>query len=269
MRLAPLAFLLLTPGAVRAASTLVVLSEPPSPSYREALAGLRAELGEGIETASADRPLPPGPHGVIIALGGRAAQRARLDGAPLVVALAPSYRRPDAPAATVRVALTPSPERFVGALSAAGVKRLLAVRSSSSEPEFLRRVAKAGAQAGVVIDDGSLSSADELPHLLRTAGSRADAIWLAPDPAVVTPEAFETAREFARARGIPFFAPAAGLVKDEIRGELTVTFLECGREAGRAARELLAGRAVAKIVYPAPGSPGTNVAPSTVPAAVR
>lgn len=262
MRLALLA-LLLAPIAAGAASTLVVLSEPPSSSYREALEGLRAELGEGIETTSADRPLPPGPHGVIIAFGGRAAQRVKRAGAPLVVALAPSFRAPHGAAATVRVALTPAPERFVSLLGAAGVRRLLAVRSSSSEPEFLRRVAEAGVQAGVVVDDSSLASADALPQLLRTSGSRADAIWLAPDPAVVTPEAFEAAREFARARAIPFFAPAAGLVKDEIRGELTVTFRDCGREAGRAARELLAGRSIAKIVYPAPASAGTKVALST------
>jgi len=267
MRLALLLLLLLAPGAARAASMLVVLSEPPSDSYREALEGLRAELGEGVETASADRPLPPGPHGVIIAFGGRAAQRARRDGAPLVVALAPSFRRRDESAATVRVALTPSPELFVSALLAAGVKRLLAVRSSSADGEFFRRSEEAGRQQGVVIEDGVLSAQEELPRLLRASGSDSAAIWLAPDPAVVTPEAFETAREFARARGIPFFAPAAGLVKDEIRGELTVTFRDCGREAGRAARELLAGRSIARIVYPAPASTGTKIALSTVPAA--
>lgn len=267
MRLAPLVLLLLSPSAARAASTLVVLSEPPSSSYREALEGLRAELGEGVETASADRPLPPGPHGVIVAFGGRAAQRARHAGAPLVVALAPSYRPQDRPAPTVRVALTPSPERFVSFLAAAGVRRLLAVRSSSADEEFFRRANEAGRRQGVAIEDGVLFARDEFPRLLRAAGSGSDAIWLAPDPAVVTPEAFEIAREFSRARAILFFAPAAGLVKDEIRGELTVTFRDCGREAGRAARELLAGRSLAKIVYPAPAPASMKIALSTVPVA--
>lgn len=255
--------LLLAPAAARAASTLVVLSEPPSASYREALDGLRAELGEGVETASADRPLPPGPHGVIVAFGGRAAQRATRAGGPLVVALAPAFRGEGG----VRVALTPSPERFAGFLAAAGVKRLLAVRSSLAEGEFMSRVSEAGRPAGVAVDDGTIASPDDLPRLLRHSGAQADAIWLAPDPAVVTPEAFGVVREFARARGIPFFAPSAGLVKDEIRGELTVTFLECGREAGRAAQEILAGRAVAKTVYPARNSRVAPIAQSTVPVA--
>jgi len=256
--------LLLAPAAARAASTLVVLSEPPSSASREALEGLRAELGEGIETASADRSLPPGPHGVIIAFGGRAARRAQRAGAPLIVALAPAYLEGN-PSAAVRVALTPSPDRFVGLLAAAGVKRLLAVRSPAGDAEFVRRIVEAGKQAGVEIDDGVLASPDALPHLLRASGSRADAVWLAPDPAMVTPEAFGVAREYARARGIPFFAPAAGLVKEEIRGELTVSFRDCGREAGRAARELLAGRSVVKVAYPMPGAPGAPVAQSTVP----
>lgn len=265
MRSALMILLLLAPAAARAADTLVVLSEPLSSSHREALEGIRAELGETIETASVDRPLPPGPHGVIIAFGGRAASRARKAGAPLVVALAPSYRGENPPA-TVSVAMTPAPERFVSFLAAAGVRRLLAVRSASAGGEFIRRAIEAGEKVGLTIVDGVLPAPEDLPHLLRVSGTSADAIWLAPDPAVVIPETFAVAREFARARAIPFFAPAAGLVKDEIRGELTVTFRECGSEAARAAQEILAGRAVAKVVYPARSSRGLPVARSTSPA---
>ena len=265
MRAALIALLLLAPSAARAAQALVVLSEPLSSSYREALEGLRAEWTGTIETARADRPLPPGPPGVIIAFGGRAATRARQAGAPMVVALAPAYRAPNPPT-TVHVAMTPSPERFVNFLSAAGVRRLLAERAAPAEPEFSRLTAEAGKRAGVVIEDEILPSPDGLPRLLRAAGSRADAIWRAPDPGVVTPETFGVVSEFARARGIPFFAPAAGLVSNEIRGELTVSFRDCGREAARAARDLLAGRPVAGVVYPGPSFKG-QVVLSTVPAA--
>lgn len=251
MRAPLLALLLLAPAAARAAQVLVVVSEPLSPSSREALEGLRAEWPVPIETASAGSALPPGPHGVIIAFGGHAALRAREADAPLVVALAPAYRPVKNRAATARVAMTPSPERFVGFLAAAGVRSLLAVRAVAADPEFVRRAAEAGKASGVAIEDQILPSPDDLPRLLRSAGSRADAIWLAPDPASVTPETFGVAREFSRARAIPFFAPAAGLVSDEIRGELTVSLRDCGREAARAARELLAGRPVPKVVYPA------------------
>jgi hypothetical protein len=146
--------------------------------------------------------------------------------------------------------MTPSPERFVSLLAAAGVHRLLAVRAGASEPEFVRRADAAGKRSGVVIEDGILSAPDGLPRLLRGVGARADAIWLAPDPGTVTPEAFRVARDFARAREIPFFSPAEGLVKEEIRGELAVSFRDCGREAALAAKELLAGRPVAEVVYP-------------------
>ena len=78
--------MVMAPAAACAARALVVFNEPFSASYREAFEGLRAEWAETLETAPADRALPPGPHGVIIALGGRAAMRAGRDGAPLVVA---------------------------------------------------------------------------------------------------------------------------------------------------------------------------------------
>lgn len=254
MRSALLALLLLAPSGARAAQALVVVNEPLSPSFREALDGFLAEWGVAVDTAPAGRALPPGPRGVIIAFGGHAAARAKGDGAPLVVALAPSYRPDGRGPSTVLVAMTPSPERFIGALAVAGVHRLLAVRSVVADPDFLRRAAAAGERAGVRIEDGLLSSPDELPHMLRKDGLLADGVWLAPDPASVTPETFGAAREFSAARSLPFFAPAAGLVMDEVRGDLTVSFRECGREAARAARELMAGRAVEKIVYP--GSQG-------------
>jgi hypothetical protein len=269
MRAALLALLLLAPAAARAAQALVVVSEPLSPSFREALDGFLAEWGETVDTVPAGRALPPGPRGVIIAFGGHAASRARQDGAPMVVALAPAYRPDGRRPATVRVAMTPSPERFVSALAAAGVRRLLAVRSVAADPDFLRRASVAGERSGVVIDDGILPGPDDLPHLLRRDGVRADAVWLAPDPGSVTPETFGAAREFSRARALPFFAPAAGLVMDEVRGELTVSFRDCGREAALAARELLAGRVVAGIVYPAAPGDATTVLRSTVPSPVR
>ncbi|MBI2386032.1 MAG: hypothetical protein HYV14_08460 [Elusimicrobia bacterium] len=263
MRAALLAVLLLAPAAARAAEALVVLSEPLSPSFREALDGFLAEWGQSVDTASAGRALPPGQPGVVIAFGGRAASRARKTGAPMVVALAPGYRDEGRAAATVRVAMTPSPERFISALSAAGVRRLLAVRAVAGEPEFLQRASAAGARAGIRIDEGLLAEPDGLPHLLRKEGVLADAVWLAPDPGSVTPENFGVVREFSRARSLPFFAPAAGLVMDEVRGDLTVSFRECGREAARAARELLAGRATAQTVYPPPTADTTAVLLST------
>lgn len=248
MRALLLAVFALAPASAFGAQALVVVSEPMSSSVREALEGLRSEWSVPFETVSASRPLPPGPHGVIIAFGGRAALRARHSPSPLVVALAPSYR-PDKHG-TVVVAMTPSPERFVSDLAAAGVKRLLAVRAVPADAEFSRRAAEAGKLAGVEIEVEILAEPGALPRLLRAAGPRSEAIWLAPDPESVTPENFEVAREFARARGIPLFAPAAGLVSDEVRGELTVSFRDCGREAARAAQELLAGRQVSAIAYP-------------------
>jgi len=238
--------LALAPSAARAERVLVVLSDPLRPSTVEALEGFRSEWDGAIDTASARGALPAGPHDVIIAFGSRAAERARNEDAPLVIALAPAFRSRDRRPRTVRVAMTPPPERFAEILAAAGVRRLLAVRAAPADADFVKRAAV----AGVVIDDRILPSPDALPEVLRGPGVEADALWLAPDPGAVTKETFGAAREFARARKIPFFAPAAGLVSDEVRGELTVSFRDCGREAAKAARELLVGAIAVKIVYP-------------------
>lgn len=242
------ALFVLPPGPAAAAAVLVVLSEPPRASHRRALAGLLAEWGGPVATAPDDRPLPSGPYEVIIALGGRAADRAAEASAPCVVALAPGYRRHSPPA--VRVAMTPSPERVVELLAAAGVHRLLSLRQAPPDADFARRASAAGSRSGVVIEETLMSSASELPSLLRRAGPAYDGVWLAPDPASVTRQTFAAAREFSRARSIPFFAPAAGLADAESRGDLSIGFEECGREAARAARSLLKGEPVPRDVYP-------------------
>lgn len=236
--------------APRAAETLIILSEPLSGPHREAYEGLLAEKPRRFDVASAGRALPPGPHGVLVAFGARAAVLARRAAAPTVVVLAPGHRVGGRGVPEVRIEMTPSPERFVRLLAAAGVRRLLAARGAPAEPEFARRAALAGTSAGVAIVDGISSSPDEFPSILRRFGGRADALWLAPDPNVVTPEVFAAAREFSRVRGVAFFAPTAGLVSGEVRGDLTVSFGDCGREAARAARDLLAGRTVPRFVYP-------------------
>lgn len=246
------ALVLMLAGAVpaRAARLLVVISEPPSASTREALDGFRSVSTETIEIVSAERKLPPGPYGVIVAFGARAAARARSGHAPTIIALAPSIR--EGRAAEVVVALTPPPERFIDILAAAGVHRLLAVRAAPADADFNLRARAAGKLAGVEIENALLPSPDALPDLLRRVGPGSDAIWLAPDPATVTAETFAVMRELARGRGIPFFAPSVGLVSDGIRGDFSVSFRECGREARRAALELLAGRPLPKIIYPVP-----------------
>ena len=261
--LTPLVVLALCVPA-RAARVLVVATDPMSASTREAYDALVAEVGEPVELADAASPLPPGPHGVVVALGGRAAARVRDAKAPVVVALAPKFRgeaRGGLP--LIRVAMTPSPERFASLLAASGARRLLALRAATGDRDYLRRAAACAKAAGVAVDDAALVSVDDLPSVLRAASSSVDAVWLAPDPDAVTPESFGVVREFARARGVPFFAPTSGLVIDGARGELAMTFRDCGRAAGAAARSLLDGRAVAKVVFPADAPAGDPVLLST------
>lgn len=264
MRLALVLALLLGPLAADAANVLVVLSGERSSSYSEALEGFRSEWPEEADVVSADGPSPAGPYGVVVALGGRAARRASRYDAPLVVALAPGYRVGARRAKTVKIAMTPSPESFARIVGGAGVRRLLAVRGPRvSDGDFPRLASEWAERFGVALVDRALTSPGALPRLLRDAGRDADGIWLAPDPAAVTPETFGAVREFARARGIPFFAPAEGLVSEGARGELTVSFRDCGREAAKTARSLLAGRAVSEVVYPVPPGREVRVALST------
>ena len=266
MRAALLA-LLLAPAA-RAERLLVVLPEHASAPYQEALEGIRAAWTGELETATDAKSLPEKPGDVVIALGARAARRARACGSPVVVALAPSFRAP-ARRGLVRVLMTPAPEDIARRLAGSGVKRLLLLHSGNGHAEFARRAEEEARREGIEIVLATIAVGEDLPSALRRAGE-ADAVWLAPDPDLVVPETFLAVREFAKALAIPFFAPTPGLAKDGARPDLAASFKDCGRAAALAAAELAAGRPVAEAVHPAAAewaAAASSVSPSTSPVA--
>jgi hypothetical protein len=91
---------------------------------------------------------------------------------------------------------------------------------------------------------------EELPALLRSLPP-SDALWLAPDPALVTPTTFAAACEYARSRGVPYFAPAPGLTERGATPGLAPDFLAAGLRAAAAARVALAGGGVLEEAFPA------------------
>jgi ABC-type uncharacterized transport system substrate-binding protein len=238
----------------RAAEVVVVTPDSPMPPYQEALRGVCDALGAcpPVLTASASRNLPSGAR-VVIALGGRAARRAYPASAALVTALTPGYaaRGAAADGKVVRVQMDYSPAEFVRRLRLLkpAARRVLLLWAQASSRDYAEAVRAAAAPSGLEVLTLQVSDSEEIPGLLRGLPA-SDAIWLAPDPRLVTPLTFDAVLEYARERKIAFFAPAPGLAARGADAGLAPGFRDAGLTAGAAARRLLEGGSAPVTDYP-------------------
>jgi hypothetical protein len=254
-------------GASRAGEIVVVAPESASSPYAEALRGVCDALGSCPKVLSGEDVRIPADARVVIALGGRAARQVYPPRVVLVTALSPGYEARARPGAgpVVRVHLTFAPDVFVRRLLALKPegKRLDFLWSESASGRFAEEVRAAGVSLGLTVTSIRVADPDLMPALLRGLPP-ADALWLAPDSALVTRMTFDAACEYARSAGVSFFAPVPALASRGGVAGLAPEFRSAGLRAGESAREALTGATLAKDAYPSAASePLADIVAST------
>ncbi|MBI3564218.1 MAG: hypothetical protein HY079_03365 [Elusimicrobia bacterium] len=247
-----LAAVVLAAANARAADVVVVAPDQPTGPYAEAFKGVCDALGVCPPLLPPSAALPPGTR-VVVALGGHAARKRLPAKTVLITALCPGFeaRRGDADAPLVRVRLTPSPAEFVRRLQRLSprTKRVAMLWDAEASGRYAAEVRDAARARGVEVVATEVAESGDLPGALRSLPD-VDAIWLAPDPDLVTPGVFAEVAEAARARGAAFFSPAPGLTHAGADAGLAPTFRAAGLRAGQAAREALTARPASEAVYP-------------------
>ncbi|MCR4296153.1 MAG: hypothetical protein NUW21_11515 [Elusimicrobia bacterium] len=221
-----------------------------SPHYRQALAGFLEAWGSSVPVVAPGRSLPPEAW-AFAAIGSKAAARRWPRDAVVVACLAPSVVS-DPDDAVTRVSLLPAPEALVARMRAL-VPNLWVLRifwSSESSRVDTEALVWAGERQGLVVLSERVTPASRLPGYLRSLRGKADALWLMPDPALVTEENFAILREYAAAREIPLLAPTEGLAERGATATIAASYRAMGRAAALSLRARLAGRTEPEIVYP-------------------
>jgi hypothetical protein len=245
----PLAVLLIKSAA---AGDIVVVAPPSlSAPYAEALAGICEALGSCPPVmTNADISSLPADARSVIALGGKAARLPYPPVVRLVTLLTPGYsvRRQGS---ISRVKMTYSPGDFVKRLAALkpGVRSISLLWSDRESQSYALGVGRESLSQGIIAQAVRCSDASDLPSLLRSLPPR-DAVWISPDPSLVTPLAFDAAREYAHSLGAIFFAPAPGLASRGAQAGLAPTFRAAGRRAAQAAKQTPSDAPVDEDVYP-------------------
>lgn len=237
--------LLACAGGARAFEIVAALSSD-SGHYREAYEGFQEEWGSSVTAVVLGRDsLPPAPD-VVVAFGSRAALKEWRTSPLIVTCLAPGAR-PDRASEVLSVELLATPaslmERMRKLMPRLKVLRVL--WSSDFEESEIQELAEASKAQDIVLLSERVADPSRLPQALRSLKAPADALWLMPDPALVSSANFATLREYSAAARVPFLAPTEGLAEKGATATLAAPF----RDAGRAAAAVLRARLRGEVVH--------------------
>lgn len=254
---APSALLLLAALAASspapAQEVVAVLSSAPGP-YQAAFDGFLKALGREVSPVRLPARPPAAGVRVIVAFGGEAALQAYPDDATLIACMAPGlgtrlrHRGP-----FVFVSMKPAPGRLLSDLRRLqpGLKRLAVLSDGRDTAGYVPELRRAGAAIGMEIVSPRAGGPHGVPSALRSLlRDKADAVWLAPDPSLATPENFQTVKQFSWDNRVPFYAPTRGLAVAGAAAAVSVASEEEGRLAADLARRALAGEDLPEVVYP-------------------
>lgn len=191
---------------------------------------------------------------VFVAFGGQAVLQTYPKSSTVIACLAPGLAgRPVHKGAFVFVAMKPAPAKLLSELRRVqpGLKRLAVLSNTNDMASYLTDLKLAGAALGIEILAPRARGPDEIPDALRALlADKADAVWLAPDPSLVTSASFQTIKQFSWDNGIPFYAPTHGLAVAGASAAVSVKPEEAGRLAAELVRRALAGETLPNLVYP-------------------
>lgn len=246
------AFLFICPRA-RAQKAVAVLSAA-SGSYQAAFESFEKTFGPLPSFRLPNERPAAGPDTkVVIAFGGEAASRQYPERATLIVCLAPGLAMPSVHEGPfIFVDMKPPAETLLRKLRTLqpGLKRLAVLWNSEDTRNYLKDLKKSAAGLEMGLTLVQIKDPGDVPDRLRALVGKVDALWLAPDPGLVTPEAFQTVKQFSWDNAVPFYAPTAGLVAAGAAASVSISARESGRQAAELARKTVSGEASPAIVYP-------------------
>lgn len=236
-----------------AREVVAVLSGTPGP-YQAAFEGFIKEFGREVSTIRLPARIPDAVAGVIVAFGGEAAVQSYPKGAILIACLAPGLKtRPRHRGPFVHVTMKPPARKLLLELLRLqpGLKRLGVLAHGLDTDGYAAELKRSGKALGVEVICPRVGRRDGVAAALRAAlEGGADAVWLAPDPLLVTPENFEAIKRFSWGNGLPFYAPSRGLAVAGAAAAVSVSPAEQGRQTAILARRALAGERLPDFVYP-------------------
>lgn len=234
--------------------TVAVVMSSDLPPYLEALAAFQSSYTDPIHRIDAGEAVPDGAR-VVVAIGGKAALQSYPDEVMLVYCLAPGVDLEARARArkAVRVAMVPAADQVLSRLKRLhpALVRLGVFWVSDAQQAYINALGSAGQSANVTVVVARIGGLVDLPEeLRRLLRGGINALYLPPDPALISAQSFEIFRAFSQSNNVPLYAPSIGLVEKGAVASVACSFEEVGRTAGQVVHRVLFGDAVPAVVYP-------------------
>jgi ABC-type uncharacterized transport system substrate-binding protein len=247
--------LAVAPSLASSTGVIVLLGSDASP-YLQAVQGFKEAFGRPVEVKTVAEGMPDIPKDtrMIVTFGGKAAILDFPKNIPVVYGLAPSVDLPSGQrkAPTIGIHTSPQPRVILDRMKRMqpGLRRFVMFWSSRSISPFVVEMERASKELGLVLVVEKIEQLDQLPDRLRSLDGSFDAIWLPPDPQLVTPQSFATLKEFCASRHVMFYAPTDILVEKGAVASISSSFTEIGRSAAQVSQKLLADGPLGPMVFP-------------------
>lgn len=243
------------PACPAAQKNTVAVISMNSGAYLEAFSAFQAAYGGEVAhyDLSTQKPELDKDTKLLVTFGGKAANYAYPEGINTIYCMAPGQLlKPSARAAkSVKIALIPDlPDTFSRIKEIQpDLKRLRIFWASAGYAPYEQMARDAGARHGIKVTILRIDPAS-LPAALRSALAEADALWLPPDPLIVTRENLLILREFSWENKFPFYGSTKSMTREGAVASFGISFAEVGKAAARAARTLDSGGSLPETIFP-------------------
>lgn len=249
------ACLILVMPHLAGAYDVLVVQDQRSPTYNTILQGFRSvrpfkervivmqDYAENdlLRITREDHPA------LILAVGGRALAEARkLRQTPVVSVFSYALQQADQPGNMVRIMMLVPAERFAALFRALGAKRVGTVLTPMSSGYAVEAI-EAFRKAGIRLVVREAMKPGNVPKQLEALKGTVDALWLLPDPAIVTSESVDAFALFSLQHRLPWASFSDAHLKKGAVAAFGTNIFDLGRQAAETANSIMAGVSPADI----------------------
>ena len=185
-----------------------------------------------------------------MAFGAKAAALDYPRGASVIALIAPGFS-PRAGRTFTIISSLPEPGQAAAAYKKLqpALSRLAVIHLSPGPTAYLADLAAACKRLGIEMISVPLASPADFPPALRALRGRADALWLLPEPALITRTSLSVLTEFSCAAKLPFYAPSPGLAELGAAASFAPDLADTAGAAAGALQRSLAREKLPPVIY--------------------
>lgn len=178
---------------------------------------------------------------LVLAVGGRALVEARkLRQTPVVSVFSYAIQQTDQPINMVQIKMLVPAERFAALFRAMGAKLVGTILTPMSSG-YAAEATEAFRRAGIRLVVREATKPGNVPKQLEALKSSVDALWLLPDPAIVTGESVDAFAMFSMQHRLPWVSFSDAHLKKGAVAAFGIDIFDLGRQAAESAGSIMAG----------------------------